>query len=822
MRKRQLGTVVRLAPLLAALAFLLATGDILSPRTCHADAVHMPPGVRLMPTVRAPFQDGPLALDAPVSDFQPELTRLGYLDVTLPPFLADPTGKTDTTKALQRAIDHARDHQLVCFFPSGIYRISDTLEATQQYYQRSNGQIMGARFFPCVLQGSADGPRPVIELAPFSPGFDRAADPKPMLHFRARKRTRHGVVPNQFSSNINFNQMLRGIDIRVGRGNGGAIGIQHGGAQGSGVQDCTIDVRNGFIGMREASGAGGGQYGITVLGGKIGLDFGLSEPVPTLVGTRLIGQERHALVYSGMNTLVAAGLEIESNARGPLIRSKAVRWGPQAGPMSIVDAAIRMPKGGTAIEAARPLYLKDVTIEGASVPVLHPDGVAFPEAAAGRLTIREYARGVLHPPFTMKERDMDPATNPVVRLQNPVYLPTLAALQNETPQASRQSVRDRIALPASLAAEAYAPPRDYRALLASRQAEIQPPVQHKQGPGLVSGSVMDRDLVAEHLWPPRVPPLEIPGIANVLDYGAKGDGRTDDTAAIQQAIDEHPDVFLPKGYFRLTRPLRLRPDTRLLGVSKNLSFLCVTGNEPGIVSTTGPKAMVVTADATQTSTEIENVGFYLPVEADRVAALSWRCGGQSLLKDILIFHHSLKGFDVNVKRFPQREQPLLLVEGHGGGAIYNYYHEDHIGQGPGYRHLLVRDTPGPLRFYQLDIEHAKGSWQSEIRHAGTVEIYGLKGEGHMPVLRAEDVRKLALYGTGGNAAAKPGTVLLSFENVDSLTLANVNFWPRLTANVFLGSRGYHPKDWSVFRDVAPDGTVRQSPPQAMPTLYRRP
>ena len=55
-------------------------------------------------------------------------------------------------------------------------------------------------------------------------------------------------------------------------------------------------------------------------------------------------------------------------------------------------------------------------------------------------------------------------------------------------------------------------------------------------------------------------------VLNVKNYGAIGDGATDDTAAIQSAIDATTnsavagDVFLPAGQYKLTAPLRLWPN----------------------------------------------------------------------------------------------------------------------------------------------------------------------------------------------------------------------------------------------------------------------
>ena len=123
------------------------------------------------PTVREPFTDG-VSLAVPAELGDPRTAALGLVDVTKAPFHADPTGARDATGALQRAINFARDHQMVCFFPPGTYRISDTLECVEQLYRRANGRVFGAPLWPCTRMGSRAGSaRPKLLLAPNSPGF---------------------------------------------------------------------------------------------------------------------------------------------------------------------------------------------------------------------------------------------------------------------------------------------------------------------------------------------------------------------------------------------------------------------------------------------------------------------------------------------------------------------------------------------------------------------------------------------------------------------------------------------------------------------------
>jgi hypothetical protein len=55
------------------------------------------------------------------------LLNTGCLDVTKAPYFADPSGAKDSTAAIQRAVNDARDYQYVCFFPGGTYLVGRSL-----------------------------------------------------------------------------------------------------------------------------------------------------------------------------------------------------------------------------------------------------------------------------------------------------------------------------------------------------------------------------------------------------------------------------------------------------------------------------------------------------------------------------------------------------------------------------------------------------------------------------------------------------------------------------------------------------------------------
>lgn len=734
------------------------------------------------PTVLGPVGDG---IDLELPDLDPAshpLLQAGLLDVTKSPFNADPTGHEDATHALQHAMNFAREQYLVTFLPAGEYLISDTLSCAQSLIRRTSSKLLNNSEGPCHLLGSrAEAHRPRLVLAADSAGFSDPARPRPVVNIWARS---YQGDPEQHQPNISYNQMFVNIDIEIGRGNAGAIGIRHQGAQGTAVQESTIDATHGFAGLDGGSGSGGSHADVTVIGGQYGLHLRTSQPAATITGITLSGQSKSAILYGGRQTLSAVGIRIvvPAHASGPAIRVQG--RSAQLGQVSLVDSVIsfeRASDDNVAIWTDSSIYLRDVYTKNAGIIVETSDGSRTTGQAGNWSQIREYAKGINPPPYA--------TSIGIFQFEAPVY--------GNGIRASNQLI--------------------------------------ERGP---DGSAPPTDLQSRHLWSRNFPGWESPGAANVTlaPYFAKGDGVADDSFAIQRAIDDNRIVFLPKGYFRISRPLVLHADTRLIGVSRTLSNLVADSAAAAFSDASNPQPLIVTDSDPGADTVLAFLQLRAQVDAAGAYALHWRAGRNSIFRAININRLSEHGYAWAPGKDPspgQTDFPLVRVSGHGGGKWYNFHQGQADYMAPGYRHILIEGTTQALSFYQFNPEHAQGEANAEVRNASNVSFYGVKGESNYPVLWIRDSDHVNVYGYGGNAAAlaagdtyPPGfqqfmPSLFRVERTTNLRMVNLVDEPRVQGGHPVFGFGMNPGHWHMLLEV--DGSNRQIATVVLdrPVLYQR-
>ncbi len=708
----------------------------------------------------------------------PKLASYGILDVTKAPYSADPTGKRDSTAALQRAIVDARDARLATYLPPGVYLVSDTIECIQGVVKRdvwiwdhADPYVWNeSYYFPCVLFGA--GAKTRLVLKDRSPGFGDPQKPKPVIHYWARQESyvKQEPDPSQIQPNISFNQLIAGLSIVLGE-NPGAVGIDHQSAQGSSIQDVEIDARGAYAGVHRIPGSGGGIHGVTVRGGRYGIlardtltTWRGSMPVPVLSYVTLTGQSEAAVVHEGRGPMSIVGALID----GAGILAAGQKGMPSNGAVSLIDSILRLKPGLCAVRSDRSVVLNNVFVQGAGDVVCVEGAAPLKTTAGGWTRVLEYAAGATV--------EFSKALGGWKR-PDPVYID------------GKQTGNTLV----NIAPGGAPPPKDLR---------------------------------ERHHWSEPLPFWLDPKVANVREapYHAKGDGKSDDSAAIQKAIDSRRWVFLPKGEYVITKPLRLKPDTCFFGVTNLISV--VTPLPQGeFVSAEHPRPLIDTEDSAEASTTLAFVEMRVPLTNPSCYALRWRAGRRSVVRGI---HPTATFWHPDA---PPQLHPMVRIESRGGGRWYDFLVVHWWGQSPEYRHLLVDGVSEPLRFYMSNPEHGRGLAQIEIRDSRNVDIYSLKSECSFTTLWVRRSRNVRLFGYGGLAHPWHGWQILRFDDSDDFLVANAN--PQLIAVATTPQPGGPPRrwnalvlpthysKWSLLEDFAPGRPDVRIPGNGQFVLYRR-
>jgi len=488
-----------------------------------------------------------------------------------------------------------------------------------------------------------------------------------------------------------------------------------------------------------------------------------------MVGIRLLDQTEAAILCRCRGALTAVGLEIRTKTGGPAIVTRG-GWAPFDGGLNLIDSVIDLQPGGGGAGKKRVAIRAEHGVYLRNVFVRNAGQVVDGQLdgnLGGWIRVAEFATG-----RETKRRG--------IPLAAPVYI-------------DRRKID-----------------RPWRKVESGRE----PP----QG------------LRAAHLWRADFPWWETPGATNVKQapYRAVGDSFHDDTAAIQRAIDSREIVFLPKGYYRVTRPLTLKPNTKLIGVGQHLSV--IMARDPA--ARDKPEPLVRTADTADADTVIAFVGLRLPLEVPEastakrlpVYALDWRCGGSSVFRTVDVHPLRVFGFrGSKAHRGPPLDGPAVRIGGHGGGKWYNYHTmQTWVANTRKARAILVENTVGPLRFYNFEPQGGSGEAVAEIRNAKDVSFFGCKTECEITFMRVSDSARIRVFGHGGIGNPARGGNMYEFRNCRDFEIANLADQVNLKADrPYYGGKHTHLNidAYSALLDEHADGRLR-IPSRQRPILYR--
>lgn len=193
---------------------------------------------------------------------------------------------------------------------------------------------------------------------------------------------------------------------------------------------------------------------------------------------------------------------------------------------------------------------------------------------------------------------------------------------------------------------------------------------------------------------------------DVRSLGVKGDDATDDTAALQRAIDTHRVLYLPTGRYRVTDTLKLRADSVLIALHPSLTHLYLPDETPAYMGVGGPKALLESARGGDAI--VSGLGLWTGGVNPRATALLWKAGEASMVNDVKI---QGGGGTVLTKASPigfgdprarlDGQYPSIWVTDGGGGTFAALWSPNTLASAGFY----VSNTKTPGHVYQLSAEH---------------------------------------------------------------------------------------------------------------------
>ncbi len=233
------------------------------------------------------------------------------------------------------------------------------------------------------------------------------------------------------------------------------------------------------------------------------------------------------------------------------------------------------------------------------------------------------------------------------------------------------------------------------------------------GEGMTGATGMLYDAAPLSAMPAALPPA-IPALppaeewVNVHSLGVAGDGTTNDTVAIQKAIDQHRALYFPSGHYVVSDTLTLKTDTVLIGLHPTMTQFDLPDGTPAYRGVGSPRAVI--SGPPGGSNILSGFGVDAGGINPRAVGVLWRAGAASLIDDVRFLGGHGSGTnpynndhtaDPDLHKRWDGQYPSLWITQGGGGTFADIWTPDTFAQAGFY----VSDTKTPGHVYELSNEH---------------------------------------------------------------------------------------------------------------------
>ena len=248
---------------------------------------------------------------------------------------------------------------------------------------------------------------------------------------------------------------------------------------------------------------------------------------------------------------------------------------------------------------------------------------------------------------------------------------------------------------------------------------------------------------------PSLPPME--SWVDIKNFGAVGDGITDDTRAIQSALAQHPNIYFPTGLYRVTETLKLSKGSKLVGLHPYATQILIHESEPAFSGFGAPVPLVESSAGG--SDIINGIGLNTGAYNNRAVGLKWMAGEHSLINDIKFVgghgnmpkpgepdYRRSRDTRISTPVEPVHARGLdlawdnqywsLWVTNHGGGTLKNIWTANTYASAG----LYISHTATLGKVFAMSIEHHVRQ-EARLNHVANWKFYafqfeeeGLEGE----------------------------------------------------------------------------------------------